>query len=288
VTWNVANSNLAPINCANVKISLSTDGGNTFPMILAASVPNNGSAQVMIPNNANVATAQGRIKVEAVGNIFFDISDANLTITSSNNSPPVLNILPGGITVLRGTPTATVAAVATATDPENNGLTVSISNAPFGAHLTPSISGGAISISALVDCPLVTTMTTRTYPITLTVTDSAGSNTSGVFNLVVAPNPSPTLGTYSNVQVRVGKRARVTPSAPAADANGNLGSAPYSLTPASLPGGGTMTVDQRTGVISVSTTSATTPGAVPVRVTVEDSCGAAAVQFFTVTVMGHP
>ncbi len=37
VSWNVANTNLAPVDCANVKISLSTNGGNTFPTVLLGS-----------------------------------------------------------------------------------------------------------------------------------------------------------------------------------------------------------------------------------------------------------
>lgn len=77
ITWNAANTTSAPVNATHVKISLSTDGGMTFPTTLAASTPNNGSADVTIPN---VQTSTARIKVEAVGNIFFDISDANFTI----------------------------------------------------------------------------------------------------------------------------------------------------------------------------------------------------------------
>jgi hypothetical protein len=71
VTW------VASGNAANVKISLSTDGGNTFPTVLAASTPNDGAQTVLIPH---MPTSTARIKVEAVGNIYFDISNTNFTI----------------------------------------------------------------------------------------------------------------------------------------------------------------------------------------------------------------
>ncbi|MET0321440.1 MAG: M12 family metallo-peptidase [Duganella sp.] len=78
VAWNVANTSAAPVGTANVKISLSTDGGQTFPTVLAASTPNSGSKAVVLPA---VATSAARIKVEAIGNVFFDISHANFAIT---------------------------------------------------------------------------------------------------------------------------------------------------------------------------------------------------------------
>ncbi len=79
VTWNPASTAAAPVNATNVKISLSTDGGNTFPTVLTASTPNTGSKTVTVPNSA---TSTARIKVESVGNIFFDISNTNFTITA--------------------------------------------------------------------------------------------------------------------------------------------------------------------------------------------------------------
>ena len=78
VTWNVANTNVAPVNTANVKISLSVDGGHTYPFVLAASTPNDGSEAVVVPNTV---TTQGRVKVEAVGNVYFDISNANFVVS---------------------------------------------------------------------------------------------------------------------------------------------------------------------------------------------------------------
>lgn len=77
VAWNVANTNVAPVSTDSVRITLSTDGGATWPIVLAASAPNNGSRSVVLPN---VATTQARVRVEAVGNVFFDVSNADFTI----------------------------------------------------------------------------------------------------------------------------------------------------------------------------------------------------------------
>ncbi len=74
VTWNASGP------AASVKISLSTDGGNTFPTVLAASTPNDGSELVFIPNGP---TTTARIKIEAVNNIYFDISDTDFSITGA-------------------------------------------------------------------------------------------------------------------------------------------------------------------------------------------------------------
>lgn len=79
VTWNTGGSNGAPINAANVRILLSTDGGATFPTVLVASTANDGSETVTSPN-LNTSTA--RIRVEPIGNIFFDVSDTNFTIST--------------------------------------------------------------------------------------------------------------------------------------------------------------------------------------------------------------
>jgi len=85
ITWNVAGTTASPINCANVKISLSTDNGATFPTVLAASTPNDGTENITVPS---VSSTTARVKVEAVGNIFFDINNASITISDPNNTPP--------------------------------------------------------------------------------------------------------------------------------------------------------------------------------------------------------
>jgi hypothetical protein len=78
ITWNVSGTTAAPINTANVRIFFSFDGGQTFPT-MTNPVPNNGTLNFIMPN---VSTTQGRIKVQAEGNIFFDINNANITINA--------------------------------------------------------------------------------------------------------------------------------------------------------------------------------------------------------------
>jgi len=87
VSWNVANTSSAPVNCGNVRIMLSIDGGLSFPFTLAATKPNTGSATIVVPN---LPTTTARVKVEAIDNIFFSISLPNFTITPGSTAAPTL------------------------------------------------------------------------------------------------------------------------------------------------------------------------------------------------------
>ena len=87
VTWSVASTSSVPVNCTNVRVLLSIDGGNSFPFTLASSTPNSGAATISVPNTP---TSTARVKVEAVDNIFFSISLPNFTITPSSTAAPTL------------------------------------------------------------------------------------------------------------------------------------------------------------------------------------------------------
>lgn len=87
VTWDVASTDVAPISAANVDIFLSTDGGFTYPVTLAAGVPNTGSAVVTVPS---IAATTCRVMVRGAGNVFFDISNVNFTIATSQGLNNVL------------------------------------------------------------------------------------------------------------------------------------------------------------------------------------------------------
>lgn len=80
VTWNVAGTTANGVNCANVDILLSTDGGTNWTTILAAT-PNDGTQAVTIPNTPSTTC---RIMVKGTNHIFFDVSNTNFTITAGS------------------------------------------------------------------------------------------------------------------------------------------------------------------------------------------------------------
>ncbi|MPS72022.1 MAG: T9SS type A sorting domain-containing protein [Chryseobacterium sp.] len=77
VTWDVAGTTAAPINTQNVQILLSSDNGLTYPTVLAESVPNTGTASVILPNEDN---SNARIMVKAVDNIYFAVNATRFNI----------------------------------------------------------------------------------------------------------------------------------------------------------------------------------------------------------------
>lgn len=77
VSWLVANTDNATVNCQKVNILLSVNGGFDFDIMLVANTPNDGTETIIVPN---VASSQVRIKVEAANNIFYDMTNTNLRI----------------------------------------------------------------------------------------------------------------------------------------------------------------------------------------------------------------
>ena len=175
VTWNVANTTAAPFNVANVKISYSTDGGLTFPTVLAASVANDGSEAVVIPAGL---TSTARVKVEAIGQPFFDISHADLAVTAAVDSAPVFTAATPPATGTIGTAYSYTFAAAGSPVPT---FAVASGALPAGLSLgattgvlsgTPTTAGAAtftIRASNGIGTPAVT------GPITVTINGSVGS-----------------------------------------------------------------------------------------------------------------
>lgn len=82
VTWNVGGTNANGINTTSVDIYMSSDGGVTFPTVLAMNVPNDGSQEITVPDAIGT---QNRIMVKGHDTIFYDVSNTNCTIIETTN-----------------------------------------------------------------------------------------------------------------------------------------------------------------------------------------------------------
>jgi hypothetical protein len=81
ISWNVNGTNSAPVSCDSVRVWISYNSGSTYSVLLN-STPNDGMEAVPVPTvMTTISTC--RIKIESVGNIFYDMSHSDFTITNS-------------------------------------------------------------------------------------------------------------------------------------------------------------------------------------------------------------
>jgi hypothetical protein len=181
VTWDV-NNTAKPLLAPNVMISLSTDGGYTYPYVLAANTPNDGSQSVTLPN---VGTIKARIKVEAVGNIFFDVNHSNFTIHAL---PVVTNSLSGGSQSVQYSDSLVPDVTVSATDDDSLGATLNAAatGLPSGLALAVVSTTDASTLPGSRTWKVAGTVTAApgSYPVSVTVTDTGGTGSTS-FTIVV-------------------------------------------------------------------------------------------------------
>ncbi|MEO6669874.1 MAG: reprolysin-like metallopeptidase [Ferruginibacter sp.] len=214
ITWDVANSTAAPVSCSDVKISLSIDGGYTWPYVLSATTANDGTESVTIPAGVPANTT-ARVKVESIGNIFFDIDDANFTITAAATGFSFNNVAPA--TVACG---GAASSTATLTSNSTGGFVTPIdliaSGNPAGTTVTFSSNPLTPGNSTDVTLTGVNTLAPGTYNVTVTGTAGAITQT-GTVAFTVQPGTPPSITTQpSDASVCSGTDATFTVSSPTA------------------------------------------------------------------------
>ncbi|GAA4359315.1 hypothetical protein GCM10023185_25850 [Hymenobacter saemangeumensis] len=163
VTWDVAGTTASPVSCATVNIRLSTDGGFTYPTVLLAGTANDGTQAVTVPS---INTTQARIMVEAADNYFFDISNANFTISSASVCAAPNGLNASNVTQTSATINFTASGSATSytvtTSPATTTQTVTASP----VSLTGLLSNTSYTVSIVSNCAAGATSTAASLTFT--------------------------------------------------------------------------------------------------------------------------
>ena len=169
ITWNVAGTTAAPVSCANVKITLSLDGGYTYPVTLVSTTTNDGSETIIVPNNP---TTMARVRIESVGNIFYDISNTNFTIVSSNPDF-VMDVTPATQEVCSPANAVYTVAVSSILG-YNSPVTLATSGLPMGLAAAFSVNPVTPAGNSVLTLSNTGAVTPGTYNIIVTGTGSTG------------------------------------------------------------------------------------------------------------------
>ncbi len=189
VSWSVAKTDLSPVNCSEVDIWLSDNGGYTYPHLVASNVPNNGHAVIKVPDMTGNAI---RVKVKASDNVFFDISNQNFSIDTSAR-PDFSFAASTSTQTICGGDTATYEILLDSVLGFNNPVNLSVLNNPNGTafsfssnDIVPpgtvsfsiSNSGGATPGDYNVTVLVTSDTVTKELPLTLKIRNGAPGATS--------------------------------------------------------------------------------------------------------------
>lgn len=200
VTWEVAGTTANGINTAFVDIYLSTNGGSTFPILLASRVPNDGSETILVPNNVGT---NNRIMIMGNGNIFYDISDSNFTIAAGGATQ---GIAFNGVAGQQNKQSCGTSSISyTFNYLALNGFaaasTFSVSGNPSGSVAVFSPASASASGVITLTLSNLGAAPAGIYPIVVTSTSGAITKTLNLYLQVSTSIPVPVLTTPANLAV---------------------------------------------------------------------------------------
>lgn len=206
ITWNVAGTNAAPINTTAVKLLLSTDGGRTYPIVISDSTANDGTEQITVPN---AVTTTARVKIEAIGNVYFDISDSNFIISATTSGFSFNSVAPTNVFCGSQKVQSTITSVSQLgfTSP----ITLSASGAPTGTNVTFGSTTITPGNSTTVTLNNINSLSPGTYNITVTGTATGASTQSTIISFIITGGSNPLISSQpKNDTVTVGGTATFT------------------------------------------------------------------------------
>ncbi len=198
VTWSVANTDVAPVACANVDVLISTDGGATFSVI-ANNVPNDGSQMITVPNTA---TTTAIVMVMCENGTFFDVSNNVFAITAATNDY-TLNLQNATVSACQGTDavfTVVVGQIGSYTDP----VTLSATGNPAGTSVSFTPNPATPGTNATMTISNTAGATPGTYNFTVNGTSTSGPHfTNGTVLISTSGVVASTLTSPANAATNV-------------------------------------------------------------------------------------
>lgn len=256
----------------NVTLELSTNGGTSFPIVIATDVANTGSRSWVVPNNL---TTQARIRVREHDFLApLGTSSANFTITNISNSAPSFSPV-AAITRQRGSAAGVAVTLGNVSDTQTPAASLTVTQIAGGSATGITI-GTLLNNNGVISAPIGASCTATAGTVRFQVSDGTLQST-GDLQVLVDANTLPSLG-YANQSVNGGSALNISPNSGPSD-NG-------SISTIALQSAGTYTaalnVNSTTGVISTSAAAPIGIHTIVVRAT--DNCSAQRDAAFQLTV----
>lgn len=267
VTWDTAGTTANGVNCANVDILISANGGSTWSTLVSAT-PNDGNQAITLPSTTGTTY---RIMVKGTNHIFFDVSNTNFSIINAPAAPTISSIsttsvCSGNTFTVTGTNLSTTNAVSIGGIPvasyvinSNTQITLTAGNETTGSVSVTTAGGSVTSSASITINPLPTTSWAAstntacqsTSARTATLAYTATTNTPATYSISWSASPTNSFTPVTNQSF-----------------SGTVG-------------GGTITIN-----IPANTNAGTYTGTITVRNA--NGCISAATQTFTVTINPIP
>jgi hypothetical protein len=254
VTWDVAGTTANGVNCATVNIRLSTDGGLTYPTLLLSGTANDGTENVTLPS---VATTTARIMVEAADNYFFDISNANFTITTTAPCAAPTSVAVSSITATTASVSFGGGASATGYTITTSPATATVTATASPVTLTGLVTGTTYTVSVVANCAASATSTAATATFSTTPPPVCNEVSNLLFTSVTGTSATvsftPTSAVSSYVITTLPATTTQTVTNPTASFTGLVPGTAYTvIVQSSCTGGGVATASATFGTIPLN------------------------------------
>ena len=276
-TFTIENTGTAALNLTGTpRVVITGANAADFTVTVQPTTPVNGTGGTTAFSIQFAPGANGlRTATVMIANDDADENPYDFAIQGTLNAAPIITA-GAALTRQQGT-AASNSTIATVNDAETpaGSLTVTATSVPAGISVSNIVNtNGTVTANVAADC----TATTGANTVVLTVTDGNGSTNTANLTVNVTANTAPTLSYNNPSAINFGAATSVNPATGPSD-NGSISSIVVQSQGAYT---GTISVDNSTGVVSISNAAPVGMHTITIRAT--DNCGTFTDATFILTV----